>query len=172
MVVATGGRGTGSAAGAGAALPRKGARLGGTAGPRQGSARPGKASGGCGRAALRPAPLLRQPRHPRPAPGTSPASKVLSGFLGVKHRDNYKPLKTDGVSSPSFTGCKPPRLATRCKHCPLRSSTPPSKGQTRGKAEQLCQGEQRRDSRSRLPAGRERARPPASSTWSRPIPYF
>lgn len=100
---------------------------------------------------------------PRPAPGTSPACEVLSGFLSVKHRDNYKPLKTDGVSSHSFTDCKPPRSATRCKHCPLRSSSPPKKGQTQGKRTGSVRESSGGTPAQSLAVGRERASPPASS---------
>lgn len=141
-------RSGGSAPARRASCSPKGARLGGTEGLRQGSPRRGRRGEAAGGQRGAPRLCSASDGTPRPAPGTSPACKVLSGFLSVKRWDNYKPLKTDGVSSPSFTHCKPPRLATRYKRCPLRSSTPPKKG------------EQRRDSRSRDPRWAQSERAP------------
>lgn len=125
-------RSGGSAPAHRASCSPRGARLGGTEGLRQGSPRRGRRGEAAGGQRGAPRLCSASDGKPRPAPGTSPACKVLSGFLSVKRRDNYKPLKTDGVSSPSFTHCKPPRLATRYKRCPLRSSTPPKRESSGG----------------------------------------
>lgn len=181
-------RGSGGSSTA-APLPRSGdggssdraAAPGGPAGPlrrhRGGSAvaRPGRA--GCGRAALRPSPLLRQQRCPRvpsrppppPPPGTSPACKTLSGFSNVKDGDNFKPLKPDGVSSPSFSDCKAPRLATRCADSPH----PPKKEGDRPLGEGAGSGREGKRQDPRPAAGPERGeRPPAGSPRPRLASYL
>lgn len=86
--------------------------------PRGGEGRRGEAAGGQ-RCASKGAPRP-------PTPGTSPACKMLSGFLSVKDRDNFKPLKPDGLSSI----CLPARSTHSPKKdkCRARGPAPAGRG--------------------------------------------
>lgn len=135
--------------------------------PRQGRLRAGSAAplASAPPAKVSPCPVPSPP----PPPGTSPACKTLSGFSNVKDGDNFKPLKPDGVSSPSFSDCKAPRLATRCADSPH----PPKKEGDRPLGEGAGSGREGKRQDPRPAAGPERGeRPPAGSPRPRLASYL